>query len=201
MMGAMDVQSGQPPDLQALGGALAGHIARQRHAVAGVTIALSAALACSLGEACLRISALESEDVPDRQALAASAGRLCDIRGQLLELAEEDGATIGEYAARREAGDSVQGQEQLCQMPVEMAKLAAEAGLILQERRPEVGRVQDDLEMALALLKGAVRAAILLLDSNLRIWPEADLLARFEPELAALMALSTRLRPVSRVRE
>jgi formiminotetrahydrofolate cyclodeaminase len=192
---------GVSPDLQALGGALAGHIAGQRHAMAGAAIAVSAALASSLGEACLRISALEAEDVPDRQALAVSAGRLCDIRGRLLELAEEDGAAIGELAARREAGDSLQGQERLCQMPVEMAKLAAEAALILQERRPQVERVRDDLEMALALLHGAARAAILLLDSNLRIWPEADLLARFEPEVAALITLSARLRPVSRVRE
>ena len=191
----MDGQS-----LQAFGGALTGHIAGQRHAMAGAAIALSAALASSLGEACLRISALESEDVSDRQVLAASAGRLCDIREQLLELAVEDGAAIGEYAARREAGDVLEGQERLCQMPVEMAKLAAEAALILQERRAQVGRVRDDLEMALTLLHSAARAAILLLDSNLRIWPEADLLARFEPELAALIGLSAQLSPVSRVR-
>jgi formiminotetrahydrofolate cyclodeaminase len=197
----MDARFGQPPELQGLGSALAGQIAGQRHAMAGAAIALSAALACSLGEACLRISALESEDVSDREALAASAGRLRDIWGLLLELAEEDGAAIGEYAARREAGDLPQGQERLCQMPVEVAKLAAEAARTLQERRPQVERVRDDLEMALALLHGAARAAILLLDSNLRIWPEADLLARFEPELAALITLSARLRPVSRVRE
>ena len=42
--------------------------------------------------------------------------------------------------------------------------------------------------------------SFLLLDSNLRIWPEADLLAQFEPELAALDALTGRLEPVARVR-
>jgi hypothetical protein len=54
--------------------------------------------------------------------------------------------------------------------------------------------------MAITLLAGAARAASLLLDSNLRLWPEPMLLAEFEPALAGLRAQAAALRPVERVR-
>jgi formiminotetrahydrofolate cyclodeaminase len=179
---------------------LTDHIAGQRHAMAGATIAASAALACSLGEACLRISASELADVEDQAAALGAAERLSAIRGQLLVLADEDGTAIAAFAALRETGDELRGQDRLCRMPVEMATLSTEAALILQDLRPLVRRVQDDLEMALTLLDGAARAAILLLDSNLRIWPEPALLASYEPELAGLRGEILLLRPVERIR-
>ena len=85
-------------------------------------------------------------------------------------------------------------------MPLEMGSLAAEAAALLQEFRPLVRGVQDDLEMAITLLAGAARAASLLLDSNLRLWPEASLLAAYEPALAGLREQTGGLRPVERVR-
>jgi hypothetical protein len=179
---------------------LTDHVAMQQHAMAGATIALSAALATGLGEACLRISASQVESVTDRAALTAASDRLRGIRSDLLTLADEDGAAITAFAVNRDAGGEPQGQVRLCQMPVEAGRLAVEAGLLLQRHRPLVQRPKDDLEMAITLLFGAARAAFLLLDSNLRIWPEASLVAQFEPELAALGALIARLDPVARVR-
>ena len=85
-------------------------------------------------------------------------------------------------------------------MPLEMGSLAAEAAALLQEFRPLVRGVQDDLEMAITLLAGAARAASLLLDSNLRLWPEAALLAAYEPALAGLRQEAARLHPAERVR-
>jgi formiminotetrahydrofolate cyclodeaminase len=169
----------------------ADHIASQGHAMAGATIAASAALACSLGEACVRINA------PHLAGAEAGriAGRLADIRGELQALADEDGAAITAFAALRAAGQELQGQDRLCRMPIEMGRLAVEAACLLQEFRPLIQVAQDDLEMAITLLAGAAGAATLLLDSNLRIWPDPLLLARFEPELAWLKEQIEQVQP------
>lgn len=176
------------------------HIAVQHHAMAGATIAASGALACALGEACVRISALHL-DAAEQQIVAQHvAERLAGIRSQLQNLADEDGAAITAFAALREAGQELEGQNRLCQMPVEMASLSAEAASLLQDFRPLVRNVQDDMEMAITLLGGAIRGAILLLDSNLRIWPDPALLAKFEPELIRLRAWAGRVQPAERMR-
>jgi formiminotetrahydrofolate cyclodeaminase len=177
------------------------HIAGQSHALAGATIAASAAVACGLGEACVQISAahLEAEE-PHLEALRV-AERLKAIRGQLLDLSDEDGATLLTFAALREAGQELKGQDRLCRMPVETGRLAAEAATLLQGFRSLVRDVQDDMEMAIALLTGAARAATLLLDSNLRLWPDTPLLTKYEPELAALREQGGALRPAERIRE
>ncbi len=85
-------------------------------------------------------------------------------------------------------------------MPVEMARLSIEAACLLQEFRPLIDLARDDLEMAITLLVGTQRAATLLLDSNMRLWPEPDLLAKFEPQLAALREEAGRVQPVDRIR-
>lgn len=179
---------------------LAAHIAAAPTAMAGATIAASAALACSLGEACFRLNFdLLEDNVPRRRAIE-DAGRLATLRDRLTALADEDGAAITAFAALRAAGKTLQGQERLCQMPVETARLAVEAAGLLQEFRPSIQVAQDDLEMAITLLAGAMRAATLLLDSNLRLWPDPPLRARFEPELAALRTEAGRVTPVERIR-
>jgi formiminotetrahydrofolate cyclodeaminase len=176
------------------------HIAGQHHAMAGATIAASGALASGLGEACVQISALRMEVTEQHPEALRVAGRLKAIRSQLLALSDEDGAAITSFAELREAGQELAGQDRLCRMPVEMGSLAAEAAILLQDFRPLVSNVQDDLEMAITLLGGTVRAATLLLDSNLRLWPEPVLLAQYEPELATLMVLAGRVQPAERIR-
>jgi formiminotetrahydrofolate cyclodeaminase len=179
----------------------AAHIAGQHHAMAGATIAASGALACGLGEACVRISFLHLEAAAPRAEAQRGADRLSEIRGQLQALADEDGAAITTFAALREAGQELQGQDRLCQMPVEMGRLIVEATSLLQDFRPLVRNVQDDLEMAITLLAGATRAAALLLDSNLRLWPEPVLLAKYEPALAHLRGQAESVQPVERIRQ
>ncbi len=175
------------------------HIAAVRTAMAGATIAASAALACALGEACVRLN-LDLLEIPPRESAARLAGRLAGVRAELQALCDEDGEAITAFAALRAAGETLRGQERLCEMPVEMARLAGEAAVSLQGFRPHIQVAQDDLEMAITLLAGTIRAASLLLDSNLRIWPEPALLARFEPALAELRAQAGCVRPVERAR-
>jgi formiminotetrahydrofolate cyclodeaminase len=178
------------------------HIAEQSHAMAGATIAASAALGCSLGEACVRISAALLEGEEQQFARQRVAARLVEIRRRLQELADEDGATILALAHVQEDRDG-QGrrQDRLCQIPLEVGGLAAEAALLLQDFRVLARAARDDLEMAILLLSGTAHAAALLLDSNLRIWPEPLIrLTRFEPELETLRKQLQGIRPVERVR-
>jgi formiminotetrahydrofolate cyclodeaminase len=177
------------------------HIAGQGHAMAGATIAAAGALACSLGEACVRISRSRLEAAGEQAAAQRVAAKLVEIRGQLEALVDEDGAAITGFETLRDAGAVRQAQDRLCRMPLEMGSLAAEAAVLLQEFRPLVLGGQDDLEMAITLLAGAARAASLLLDSNLRLWPEAALLAEYEPALAHLREQAESVRPVERIRQ
>jgi len=179
---------------------LSSHISSQSHAMAGATIAASAALACSLGQACVQINIERQEDEDERARVEQAASQLDAFRQQFLRFADEDGAAIAAFAALRDAGSELEGREMLCQLPADMALFGVATVDIMQQARPLLRQQQDDLEMAIRLLDGAVRAAILLLDSNLRIWPEPELLATFEPVLADLLEITYLLEPVERIR-
>ena len=178
---------------------LTAHIASAQTAMAGAAIAASAALACALGEACVRLNFDVLNDT-QREGAEGLAGRLAGVRAELEVLCDEDGEAITAFAALRAAGETLRGQERLCEMPVAMAQLAGEAAVSLQGFRPHIQVARDDLEMAITLLAAAQRAAILLLDSNLRLWPEPGLLARFEPFLVGLRGQAAEVRPVESVR-
>jgi formiminotetrahydrofolate cyclodeaminase len=173
-------------------------VSRKQHAMAGAVIALSAVQSAALGQACLQISR-------DRLGLAAAEqpiARMAEIKASLLQWCDRDADGIAEYVALREAGETLAGQRLLCHAPAEVSRLSSEATRILQDFRPLVHeRVWDDLEMSLSLLAGTAQAAMLLLDSNLRIWAEErPLLAEFEPVLAELIAAVADLAPVERIR-
>ena len=176
-------------------------VSQRQHAMAGAVIALSAGQAAALGQACLQISHDEGLN-HSVQAVENPIERLAQIKMELLQWCNRDATAIAEYVALREAGDPLAGQELLCSAPAEVCRIAIEAANILQEFRPLVGeKVRDDLEMAISLLTGAAQAALLLLDSNLRIWPDPDLLAQFEPIQDELITKIGRLSPVARIRK
>ena len=174
---------------------LSAHIAGQSHAMAGATIAASGALACGLGKACVRISRPRLEAVEEQAAAQRIAVRLFEICGQLEALVDENGAAITGFETLRDAGAVRQAQDRLCRMPLEMGSLAAEAAALLpgvQAAGPRCpGRPGNGNHAA----GRRPRAASLLLDSNLRLWPEPMLLAEFEPALAGLRQQAARLRP------
>ncbi len=179
--------------------AFAETVQNQRHAMAGAVIAASAAQAAALGRACLVISQ-EDQGLTD-PGVEAAVQRMATTVGLLLDWADQDADAIAHFVALRDAGQELQGQRLLCQAPAQVGSLAVGAAELLQEARSWVcARVQDDLEMSITLLAGAAQAAMLLLDSNLRIWPEPALLAEFEPIRAQLEAQIRSLRPVSRIR-
>jgi len=177
------------------------HVSAQQHAMAGAVIAASAAQAAALGEACIHISLEHQPDTLNGDDVANRAAHIADIKNRLAEWCDRDATAIAEFVALREAGEELKGQQLLCDSPSEISRLSIEAAEILQRFRPLVSeRVRDDLEMSLTLLAGTAQAAMLLLDSNLRIWPEQALNDLYEPIRANLEQQIGRLSPVARIR-
>jgi len=176
-------------------------VANQHHAMAGAVIAASAAQAAALGRACIQISLEHRGDVLDAVDVADRIQQITRIKESLIAWCDRDATGIAEFVALREAGDELRGQQLLCDSPAEMSRLSVEAAAILQDFRPLVSeRVQDDLEMSITLLSGTAQAAMLLLDSNLRIWPEKALLDKYEPIRADLEHQIKQLTPTARIR-
>lgn len=177
-------------------------VSHQQHAMAGAVIAAAAAQAMALGRACLQISLTRRAETLDATAVTDLIETLERIKDRLLDWSDRDATAIAEFVALREAGAELRGQQLLCQAPAEVGRLTLDAATMLQDFRSQVDeRVRDDLEMSITLLAGAAQAAMLLLDSNLRIWPAPALLAEFEPLRADLEMRIGRLSPVKRIRE
>ena len=174
-------------------------VSSQNHAMAGAVIALSASQAAALGQACLHIS-LNLLDFMDGM-IANQIDTLVQIKSQLLHWCNRDANAIAEFVTLREAGLGLAGKRLLCKAPGQVGQLSVQAAAILKAARPLVNeRVKDDLEMSISLLTGTARAAMLLLDSNLRHWPNQDLLAAFEPILSDLEFGIDKINPLKRIR-
>ncbi|MDX1418277.1 MAG: cyclodeaminase/cyclohydrolase family protein, partial [Candidatus Promineifilaceae bacterium] len=176
------------------------HVSEQSHAMAGAVIAMSAAQAAALGQACVEITIklADSAEISHHDL----STKVEQTKIALLQLCNEDAGAIAKFVALRESGSLLTGERLLCQIPFNTAQHAVEAALLLQSFRKSVNeRVRDDLEMSICLLTGTAQAAVLLLDSNLRIWPEQALLSEFEPVLEALQEGINSLSPVTRIRE
>lgn len=177
-------------------------ISDQHHAMAGAVIAASAAQAAALGEACMQISLDNQVDKLDWNDVTARIEQMVHLKNTLIEWCDQDANTIAEFVALRNAGAELSGQRLLCDSPTEIGRLCVEAANLLQNFRPLVfEQVEDDLEMALNLMASTAYTAMLLLDSNLRLWPEPDLLKEFEPIRAELETQINQLTPVRRIRQ
>jgi formiminotetrahydrofolate cyclodeaminase len=176
-------------------------ISDQRHAMAGAVIAASAAQATALGKACLQITLEHQRDILKSDDITTHIEQLVSIKNSLVDWCDRDATAIAEYVALRDAGDELRGQQLLCDAPAKVSHLSIKAANILQDFRLLVfERVKDDLEMSITLLTGTAQAAMLLLDSNLRIWPEPALLDKYEPIRANLETEIRYLTPVARLR-
>jgi formiminotetrahydrofolate cyclodeaminase len=180
----------------------AARIGEADHCQAGGAIALSAALAAGLGQATANSTLTEQPTT----SVAVEAARHMQsfqarARAEFLRLADQDANAITEFVALREQGEALRGYELLCDGPRDLADLAIAAAQEMQTFRAHVGEgARDDLEFAVTLMTGAARAAMQLLDSNLRIWPLPELLQRYEPEVTRLIAVVDALEPKSRMR-
>jgi formiminotetrahydrofolate cyclodeaminase len=172
------------------------------YAMAGAVIAAGAAQAAALGEACMQLSLENQVDKLDWASVSGRIEQMVHLKQTLIEWCDQDAKAMAELIDPAVIADELEQRRSLCESPAEIARLAIEAAAMLQDFRPHVfAQVQDDLEMALALLAGAGQAASMLLDSNLRIWSsEPALLREFEPVLTELEQQLEQLRPLKRIR-
>lgn len=171
------------------------------HCQAGGTIGISGALAAALAQATANATRTTPTNVMQEAAARSVQDRMERTRAGFLRLADQDANAILEFVAMEERGEALAGYALLCRSPQQMADLAVEAAQAMQAFRAYVcERSRDDLEFALTLMAGVARAALQLLDSNLRIWPLPELLAEFEPQVSRLLGEIDALQPVSRIR-
>ena len=176
-------------------------IGNHDHCQAGGAIGMSGALAAALAQATANATRVEQPGAAQDVAAQAMQERMARIRAGFLHLADQDANAILAFVAMEERGEALAGYALLCRGPQQMADLAIDAAQAMQAFRPHVcARSQDDLEFALTLMAGVARAALQLLDSNLRIWPLPDLLAEFEPHVSHLLGAIDALQPVPRIR-
>ena len=171
----------------------------QNHAMAGAVIASAALSAVSLGFACIR----NTQRFIDENSTVHQTrlDELASVQEQLLDICDKDATAIGVLVSLRNAGQEMQGQRLLCELPARASQLSISAAQTLQDFRTHVHeRVHDDLEMSINLLAGTAQSAMLLLDSNLRQWTDPELAAQFEPVLEGLVNDITHLSPVKRIR-
>ena len=173
------------------------------HCQAGGAIGLSAALAAALAQATAN-STLATEPAltgPQTDAAHAMQRAMAAARIEFLRLADQDADAILAFVALEARGAALAGYALLCDGPCDVATSAIAAAQAMQSFRAYVGeRARDDLEFAITLMAGAAHAALQLLDSNLRIWPLPDLLARYEPAVARLVDGLATLQPLARLR-
>ncbi len=171
------------------------------HCLAGGVIGMSGALAAALAQATANSTRAAQPDVVQEAAALAVQDVMERIRAGFLQTADQDANAILEFVAMEERGEALAGYALLCRGPQQMADLAIEAAQAIQAFRPSVcERSRDDLEFALTLMAGVARAALQLLDSNLRIWPLPELLAEFEPQVNRFLGEIDALQPVARIR-
>jgi hypothetical protein len=134
-------------------------------------------------------------------AAKATQQAMTRVRLRMCAIADEDAEAITAFVELRNRGEALKGYTLLCDGPREMADLAIEATGAMQNFRDHMGeRGRDDLEFAITMMAGVARAAMQLLDSNLRIWPLPDLLAQYDPHVRRLFASINELTPVPRIR-
>ena len=176
-------------------------IATANHCQAGAVIALSGALGAALGQATANGTLVEGANGEAETAAREMQRRLTELRAAFLALANQDATAIAEFVRLRESGQALQGYELLCDGPRDMAEAALLAAELMQDFRPFVcEQTHDDLEFAITLMRGIAQSAMLLLDSNLRIWPFAELRAKYSLKVAELAARIEALEPVTRIR-
>ncbi|MFC1463967.1 MAG: cyclodeaminase/cyclohydrolase family protein [Candidatus Brachytrichaceae bacterium NZ_4S206] len=177
------------------------HIAQATHCQAGATIALGGALAAGLAQATANASLDEGVSGEAQDAARRMQHAMSQARMRFQALADQDAQAITTFVELRQRGEALRGYELLCDGPREMADLAIGATQAMQDYRAHVcERTKDDLEFALALMSTTAHAAMLLLDSNLRIWPLPELIARYDSHVARLAAAIAALQPVARIR-
>ena len=135
----------------------------------GAAAALAAALGCATGAMAARYTT--GAKWADRAVLAATIAQGLDETSRtLLTLADEDAAAFAAVGASRAAGDATAlaaAAARSAQIPAEVLLICVVQAQLLESFRTVCNpRLISDVEVGIALLAGAGRAALATLDAN-----------------------------------
>ena len=174
-------------------------VSDQHHPMTGAVIAVAAAQAAALGEACMQISLDNQVDKLNWQDVTRRIERIAGVEEKLLEWGELEARATTSLTALWKGEEGTKNQQFWCESAAEISRLAINAAILLQDFRPLAFKtVRDDLEIALAFLVSMARTALLLLDSNLQIWHNSMLHQEFEPIQVELESQINLITPVTR---
>jgi len=164
-------------------------ISDQHYAMTGAVIAVAAAHAAALGEACMQISLDNQVDTLDWQDVTSRIEQMARLKDDLLEWSSQGGKAVTERIALRKSNSDIGSQRFWCESAAEVCRLSIDAVQLLQDFRPlAFNDVRDDLEITVNLLTGTAESAALLLTSNLNIWPQTTLRDEYQEVLAEVEA-------------
>jgi formiminotetrahydrofolate cyclodeaminase len=174
-------------------------VSDQFYPMTGVVIAAMAAQAAALAETCMQISLDNQIDKLDWPDVTGRIEQMAHIKATLLEWCNQHAEQMADFMSRTDY--QAEPRHILCDHSAEIGQLSIEAATMLQEFRPLVfAQVSDDMETTITLLVMTARAAMLLLDSNLRRWPDEALLTKYEPIRAELESQINQSTPLRRIR-
>jgi hypothetical protein len=176
-------------------------ISDQHHPMTGTVIAAQAAQAAALAEACMQISLDNQVDKLNWQDVTTRIGQMAHVKDTLLEWCNQHTSQMADYMARSKHNAELSSRQMLCDHSAEIGSLSLQAATLLQAFRPLVfEQVSDDLEMALNLLTSTAKTATLLLESNIRRWPD-QALKEYEPIRTNLEEGIHQLTPLNRIKK
>jgi hypothetical protein len=163
------------------------NISDQHYAPTGAVIALAAAQAAALGEACMQISLDNQVDTLNWQDATGRIEKMARLKDNLLSWSDQTGKAVTERIALRQSSSEIGSQRFWFESAAEIGRLALDAATLLVDFRPLVfTAVADDVEITVSLLADTAHNATLLLASNFNIWPETSLREEYGAVLAEL---------------
>ena len=159
-------------------------ISDQYYPMTGSVIAVMAAQAAGLAEACIQISLDNQVDKLDWQDVTTRIGQMAHLKNTLVEWSNQDIPTDrNDNSLATDPGN----QLRLLDYATEIAKLSLGAAKILQDfRSMAYVNIKNDLDIATHLLTSTAQTASLLLKHNLDITSDATLVQKYEPILMDL---------------
>lgn len=166
-------------------------VSDQYYPMTGPVIALMAAHAAALAEACMQLSLDHQVDKLDWQDVTGRIGQMAHLKETLVEWSNQDIST----GRIDDALAAVNGYHlALCDYSTEIAKLSTQAVHLLHDFRPLTYReVAGDLDIAVFLLAGTAQAALRFLASNLAAEAASDATQKYRAVMADLTNQLTQL--------
>ncbi|MCB9099208.1 MAG: hypothetical protein H6632_06685 [Anaerolineales bacterium] len=159
-------------------------VSDQYYPMTGPVIALMAAHAAALAEACMQLSLDHQVDKLDWQDVTARIGQMAHLKDTLVEWSNQDISTgrIDDTLA------AVNGYHlALCDYSTEIARLSTQAAQLLHDFRSlTYQEVAGDLEIAVYLLASTARAALRLLADNVAAETTSDSVQKYQAVMVDL---------------